>query len=216
MGGEGLEPPPSGDTHEKDEVIIKIGDTGIKNSEYEKLLGIKVDTKLNFNDHSNDIIIKARCKVNALSRIMPYVNSYKKKKTTEFIFNSQFSYFPLFCMLHSRIINNKIITCMRGAGVYYTVNKSSSFEKLSLEQDTFVMMHARNLQVLAKEVYQLYRNMSPLTYSEVFHRRGINYNLPINSEFALPNVRSAFHGSESISYFKPKNCSYRLCNTFSI
>ena len=86
--GGGLEPPhlPSGDTPEKDEVIIKIGDTGIKNSEYEKLLGIKVDTKLNFNDHSNDIIIKARCKVNALSRMMPYVNSYKKKKTTEFIF----------------------------------------------------------------------------------------------------------------------------------
>ena len=70
--------------------------------------------------------------------------------------------------------------------------------------------------MLGKEMYQLYQNISPLTYSEVFHRRGINYNLPINSEFALPNVRSAFHGSESISYFKPKNCSHRLCNTFSI
>ena len=29
----------------KDEVTIRIGDTKIKNSEYEKLLGIKVDTK---------------------------------------------------------------------------------------------------------------------------------------------------------------------------
>ena len=105
---------------------------------------------------------------------------------------------------------------MRGAGVYYTVKKSSYFEKLSLEQHTFVMMHTRNLQVLGKEMYQLYQNISPLTYSEVFHRRGINYNLLINSEFALPNVRSVFHGSESISYFKPKNCSHRLCNTFSI
>ena len=46
MGGEGLEPPPSGDTPEKDEVIIKIGDTGIKNSEYEKLLGIKITRKI--------------------------------------------------------------------------------------------------------------------------------------------------------------------------
>ena len=91
---------------------------------------------------------------------------------------------------------------MRGAVFCYTVNKSSSFEKLSLEQDTFVMMHTRNLQLLTKEMYQLYRNISPLTYSEVFHRRDINYNLPINSEFALPNVRFVFHGSESISYFK--------------
>ena len=30
-----------------DEVTIRIGDTEIKDSEYEKLLGIKVDTKLN-------------------------------------------------------------------------------------------------------------------------------------------------------------------------
>ena len=32
----------------KVKVIIRIGDTKIKSSEYEKLLGIKVDTKLNF------------------------------------------------------------------------------------------------------------------------------------------------------------------------
>ena len=35
--------------NKKDEVTIMIGDTEIKNSEYEKLLGIKVDTKRNFN-----------------------------------------------------------------------------------------------------------------------------------------------------------------------
>ena len=38
--------------NKKDEVAIKI-DKVIKNSEYEKLLGVKVDTKLNFNDHLN-------------------------------------------------------------------------------------------------------------------------------------------------------------------
>ena len=32
--------------NKKDDVTIRIEDTKIKNSEYEKLLGIKVDTKL--------------------------------------------------------------------------------------------------------------------------------------------------------------------------
>ena len=32
-------------------LTIRIGSTEIENSEYEKLLGIKVDTKLNFNEH---------------------------------------------------------------------------------------------------------------------------------------------------------------------
>ena len=50
--------------NKKDEVTIRIGDPEINNSEYEKLPGIKVDTKLNFNEHLNDIISKASCKVN--------------------------------------------------------------------------------------------------------------------------------------------------------
>ena len=57
--------------NKKNEVTIRIGDTEIKNSEYEKLLGIKVDGKLNFNEHLNDIFSKASRKVNALSRVMP-------------------------------------------------------------------------------------------------------------------------------------------------
>ena len=36
-----------------------IGDTEIKNSEYKKVLGIKVDTKLYFSEHLNDIISKS-------------------------------------------------------------------------------------------------------------------------------------------------------------
>ena len=37
--------------NKKDEVNIRIGDTEIKHSAYEKLLGTKVDAKLNFNEH---------------------------------------------------------------------------------------------------------------------------------------------------------------------
>ena len=37
--------------NKNDEVVINLGETEIKNSEYEKLLGIKADTNLNFNEH---------------------------------------------------------------------------------------------------------------------------------------------------------------------
>ena len=81
--------------NKKNEVTIRIGDTEIKNSEYEKLLGIKVDGKLNFNEHLNDIISKASRKVNALSRVMPYMSLSKKKKLVSSFVNSQFNYLPL-------------------------------------------------------------------------------------------------------------------------
>ena len=52
--------------HKKqDETFKTIGDTQ-KNSEYEKLLVNKVDTKINFNEGLSDIIHQASWKVNGL------------------------------------------------------------------------------------------------------------------------------------------------------
>ena len=189
--------------NKKDGVVINLEETEIKNSEYEKLLGIKVDTKLNFNEYLNDIISKSSRKVNALSRVVLYMSLSKKKILINSFFNSQFSYCPLIWMLHSRMMNNTINwlheRCMR---VVYG-DKMSSFEEL-LEQDKSVLIYTRNLQVLVKEMFKVYRSMSPPIFSELFRRRDISYNLRSNSNFAVPNVKSVFHGSESISYLGPK------------
>ena len=132
----------------KDEVVINLGETGIKNSEYEKLLWIKVDTTWNFNEHLTDIISKASHKVNALSRVVPYMSLFKKKTLMNLFFNSQFSYCPLMWIFHSRIMNKKINRlherCMR---LTYE-DKTSSFEEL-LEQDKSASIHTRNMQMLA-------------------------------------------------------------------
>ena len=82
-------------------------------------------------------------------------------------------------------------------------DKSSSFEKL-LEQDKCVTVHTRNLQILATEMFKVYRNISPPIFSEIFHGLDLNYNLRINSDFLMPNIRSVFHGSERILYLGPK------------
>ena len=41
----------------------------------------------NFNEHLNDTISKASRKVNALSRVLPYMSLSKKKKLASSIFN---------------------------------------------------------------------------------------------------------------------------------
>ena len=56
---------------------LKIGDINIENSTCEKLLVIKVDNKLNFNEHLDGIIKKASRKVSALSRIFPFMDLTK-------------------------------------------------------------------------------------------------------------------------------------------
>ena len=120
--------------NKKEEVVINLGETESKNSEYEKLLGIKIDTKLNFNEHLNNIISKASHKVNAFSRVARYMSLSKKKIL---IFNSQFSYCPLIWMFHSRIMNNKINRLHERCMPLIYEDKTSSFGEL-LEQNKSV------------------------------------------------------------------------------
>ena len=118
-------------------------------------------------------------------------------------FNSQFNYCPLKWMFHSRIINNKINRLHEMCLCLLCGDKSPSFEKL-IEQDKSVTIHTRNLEILATEMFKVYRNISPPIFSEIFHGRDIDYNLRINSDFAVPNVRSVFHVRGSISYLSSK------------
>ena len=118
-------------------------------------------------------------------------------------FNSQFGYCPLIWMFHNRIMNNKINRlherCMR---LIYA-DKTSSFEE-QLEQVKSISIHTRNLQMLAIEMIKVYRSTYPPIFSELFRRHDICYNLLSNSNFAVSDVKSVFHGSESISYLGPK------------
>ena len=55
-------------------VSMKLDNIEIENSNCERLLRVKVDSKLNFKEHLDGIIKKASRKINALSRITPYMN----------------------------------------------------------------------------------------------------------------------------------------------
>ena len=88
--------------------LMHIGPFEIKNTNCKKLLGIKVDSRLNFNEHLDGIIKKASRKINALSRVTPFMNISKRRNLMNSFFMSQFNYCPLVSMFHSRSIKNKI------------------------------------------------------------------------------------------------------------
>ena len=87
---------------------MHIGPFEIKNSNCKKLLGIKIDSRLNFNEHLDVILKKASRKINALSSITPFMNISKLRILINLFLNSQFNYCLLIWMFHSHSINNKI------------------------------------------------------------------------------------------------------------
>ena len=129
---------------------------------------IKVDAKLNFNEHLNNIISKVSRKVNALSRAVPYMRVSKRKILLNSFFNSQFSYCPLIWMFYSRIINNEINWLRERCMWLIYKDKTSSFEEL-LEQDKSILILTRNLQMLTTEMFKVYRSMFPPIFNELLY-----------------------------------------------
>ena len=67
----------------------------IENINCEKLLGVELGWKLNFDDHISDVCKNTSRKLNALARIAPLIGLSKRRILTNTIFNSQFNYCPL-------------------------------------------------------------------------------------------------------------------------
>ena len=136
----------------KERVTMKIGEPEIKSSNCKKLLGIKIDKKLTFNEHLNYIIDKASREIDALSRVAPNMNKSKKCILMNLLFWSQFSYGPLVGMFHSRTLNNKLNRLHeRYLRIVYNDKKSTC--KYLLVRDRSVSVHIRNLQILATEMF---------------------------------------------------------------
>ena len=181
---------------------MHIGPFEIKNTNCEKLLGIKVDSRLNFNEHLDSIIKKVSRKINALSRIKPFMNISKRRILMHSFFNSQFNYCPLVWMFHSRSINSKISRLHeRVLRIVYNDFKSS-FKNL-LEKDGTVSIHVKILQKLAREMFKIPKNFSVPLMSELFHQKVNHYDLRNSYEFSIPNVPLVFHGQASITYLGP-------------
>ena len=149
------------------QVHVNLGTAHIKNSQYEKLLGVTIDTKLSFKTHIQQICGKANAKLKALARIILFMNLEKNKILMKAFFNAQFSYCSLTWMLHSRKLNNKINRMHEKCLCIVYNDNTSSYEGF-LEIDNSVSVHHRNIQILATELYEIVNGLSPEIMKDVF------------------------------------------------
>ena len=84
---------------------IKIGNETDSNNKYEKLLGVKVDHELNFNEYVSSLCKKASQRLNALSRIVSCMTFDQSRLIFNSFITSHFSYCPIVCMFYSRKLN---------------------------------------------------------------------------------------------------------------
>ena len=144
---------------------VKIENEIIGDSLQEKLLGILIDNRLNFEPHVENLCQKAGEKLHALPRIDNYIDISKKRSIMNAFILSQFSYCPLIWMFDSRKLNYRI-NKTRERIVYN--DHQFTFEKL-LERGNSFTIHERNLQKCAIEMFKVNNELSVQLVSDNFH-----------------------------------------------
>ena len=181
------------------EMSITIGTNVIK----AKLLGIKIDNRLRFDDHVSTLCKKASQKLHALARVSIYMDRDKLKLLMKSFIISQFGYCPLVWMFHSRTLNNRINRIHERAIRLAYNDYKSSFEFL-LQLDNSVTIHVRNLQLLSTEMYKIINGLAPEIMINLFPKNEHKKRLRSSHNFQMHNINSVFNGMETISFRGPK------------
>ena len=91
-----------------DKISITIENITLESIKTVKLLGINIDSKLNFKEHIKTMIKAANNKTNALFRLRKYIDTKTAKLYANAFILPTFSYCPLVWMFCNKMLNDRI------------------------------------------------------------------------------------------------------------
>ena len=185
----------------KDDIKLCIDINGIvvQMTDSVKLLGVTIDSMLNFNQHVQSICKKASKKVRAFSRIAPNLEYEKNVMLYTSFVLSNFNYCPLIWMFSGKSSNNEINRIHKRALRVLLDDYGSTFEEL-LQKRGEHTIHTRNLQTLLLEAYKCLTSKNPSFLWDLFERRPTNYNLRIKDLVQLPSTKTVRYGLNSLRF----------------
>ena len=168
---------------------VNIGITHVNNSECEKLLGIKIDCKLSFENHIGKISKKTGAKLDASTRLAQNINTKKCLIRNTFLLH--INYCPFTWIFHNRLLNHKInrLHEIFFLAMYNVIHSSS------------VSTHHKNLQILVTDMFTVCTGSAINILSKVFPRKSpSNYTLRNQQEFTVTPMKAVKYDFISLVY----------------
>ena len=140
-----------------------------------KLLGITIDSMLNFNSQITNMCRKAARQLNVLKRIGHNLNRLSKLTIYYSFIMSNFSFCPLTWHFCSEANTTKIEKIQERALRFIYNDKNSSYEKL-LEKSLLPSLKIRRLRTIAVETFKIINKESPVFLQDLVCKKNNSYN----------------------------------------
>ena len=171
---------------------LKVGNEIIENSECEKLLGIKIDKSLNFNEHLDKICKSATNQLNALVRLRSYLGNEEKKILVNTFVISNFNYCPLIWFTSS-IASLKKVENLHKRALRFLLDGCKRSYKNMLNKTEKQSINVKNHILMCVEIFKTINNQNPSFLREIFQLRNKSHR-PVRSKYTLnldiPRVHS--------------------------
>ena len=181
------------------EIILNFDGITVKSTSTVKLLGVLLDSKLNFSAHVKSLCKSASQKTSALLRIRPFLNISCAKRLCSAYILSIFNYCPIIWMFGSKANNGLINKVQKRALRAIYKDFESPFELL-LERNKSVAIHVQNLRTLMLEVFKCVKLLSPRIMWDMFLPKTSRYALRSGINLKLPETRTQRFGINSLVF----------------
>ena len=180
-------------------LALEINGDVITNSREVKLLGVTLDSQLNFKSHTKALCVKANRKLSAFPRVAKYMDIQKAKLLYKLFIVSTFKYCPLIWIFCGKIANDNIERVHKRALRILLDDHESTFEAL-LAKNGETNIPTQNLRMLMIEIYKTLNNTNPPFMQEYFIRKDFKYNLRTRDLLQIPAANSTTFGIDSIKF----------------
>ena len=180
---------------------IEVNGTNIQSEPCVKLLGVHIDSNLNFDTHVKHICKKSSAQLNALFRISKYLDSASKLSIIRSFIRSNFNYCSLIWHFCSTKNKHKLESILKRGLRCALDDKTSGYEEL-LRKANMSSLETERLKIIIFEVFKILHLQSPSYLSDYISLNDNVYNT--RQHLRLPRVLTTKFGQNSIRYLAPK------------
>ena len=183
----------------QEDITIKIKTTEIKSTSQIKLLGVNFDSKLSYDGHINEIVMKASRQINVLCRFSRILNEACKLRILDAFVMSNLNYCNL-AYHHCKLGDaRKLEMLLRRALKFVYLDYTSSYKELLCKADRSCL-YVNRLRNMLLTVYKILHGNCPPINNDFFKVQEMHYNLRCSNMLVKPSYNTKRHGFNSLRY----------------